>query len=72
MMLKDAVVFDQDSKPIKARVAICEKCGNDSFFIFKIAGHDHSHAQCSHCDTSYCSNSEECKLKGGVKHEYTQ
>lgn len=38
---------------LPAQAAVCG-CGNDSWYIFQIDGHDHIHMQCAICHTSYC------------------
>lgn len=47
-------------EPIKraALLIVCDRCGNDSFHVIVVGGHNH--LQCMVCHTSYCSNNGQC------------
>lgn len=43
-----------DGERRAAKLATCEECACDKWFVFQVVGQDHSHFQCVECGTSFC------------------
>lgn len=56
MNLIPIVVTDHKGEAVSAQKASCPECGNDTFLILVIKGHNH--LQCSQCNTSFCQSGE--------------
>jgi hypothetical protein len=54
MPTRDAMVAPKGGKAEVALEAYCEECGNNTFRILII--HGHNHLNCSNCNTSFCQN----------------
>lgn len=47
-----------------ARIAKCDRCSEDKFYVFQLEGQTHFHLQCVVCGMAFCPAGGECHAPG--------
>lgn len=62
MKARDQKIGVNGAIPVQAdgKIATCETCGRDAFYLFRVLAQDHWHAQCAWCGAVACTVNDEC------------